>query len=223
MKQISNLLYILASIPKTVYFNFRCLPLKDAVKLPFFIGHNVRLIELHRGIVSINSSIMPFLIRFGHGGSETVPANKASIRLKNGQLLFNGKARFASGNIIDLGGGILECGKNLSTNRNCFFSCNSKIVIGDNVLFGWDIHLFDNDGGHTVYKDGIAKPKTSGSIEIGNHVWICAYCHILKGAGLNDNSILGYQSLLKHRIEEKDVLVVGSPATIKQHNINWSV
>lgn len=222
MKKISNLLYIFASIPKTIYFNFRCLPFNIAIKLPFFIGYNVRLLELHKGIIAIESAVQPFLIRFGHGGSETVPANKSSIRLRSGKLTFNGKARFAAGNIIDLDGD-LSFGKNLSTNGNCFFSCSNRTIIGNDVLFGWDIHLFDNDGGHTVYKDGVAKQKIASTIVIGDHVWICAYCHILKGAGLSDNSILGYQSLLKHRIEEDGVLVVGSPATIKQHNVNWSV
>jgi hypothetical protein len=36
-------------IVKTIYFNFRYLPFRDAVNLPFILASNVRVSSCHRG------------------------------------------------------------------------------------------------------------------------------------------------------------------------------
>ena len=45
--------------------------------------------------------------------------------------------------ILDLGA--LEIGDNFFCNKNCTISCNDKITIGDNVLFGWNVEVLDSD------------------------------------------------------------------------------
>lgn len=38
-----NIVEILRSIPKTVIFNFKILPVKSAIKMPFIVSYNVKL------------------------------------------------------------------------------------------------------------------------------------------------------------------------------------
>lgn len=214
-------LYCLLSIPKTIYFNFKCLPFSKAVKLPILVGWNVKLVEI-RGRCVLNGG-GTFVVRIGHGGSLTVPAQRSSIRMREGSVFqFNGKARLAAGNVLDIGGQ-LSIGRNFSSNRNAFISCENKVTIGDDVLLGWDVHIFDNDGGHTIIYDGVEKTADDSSINIGNHVWLCSYSHVMKGAQVPDGSILGYRSLLLKKIEENNVLIAGSPADVRKHGVDWKV
>lgn len=38
-----NIVKILLSIPKAVIFNFKVLPVKSAIKMPFIVSYNVKL------------------------------------------------------------------------------------------------------------------------------------------------------------------------------------
>lgn len=71
----------------------------------------------------------PFIVRIGHGESLTVPPQKASIRMRAGSICqFNGKARMAAGNVLDLGGRI-AFGKNFSSNRNpCWYGMDLNSI-----------------------------------------------------------------------------------------------
>ncbi len=215
-------LYCVASLPKTIYFNLKTLPFSSAVRLPILVGWNVKLVEVE-GKCQLVGGAKPFIVRIGHGGSLTVPPQKASIRMKTGSLCrFNGKARMAAGNVLDLGGHI-AFGKNFSSNRNAFISCENSVSFGDDVLLGWDVHVFDNDGGHTIEYIGEEMKQRDPSIVIGNHVWLCSYSHVMKGSQVADGSVLGYRSLLLKRSEERNVLLLGSPAEIRKHNVKWNV
>lgn len=218
---VAFVIYCLLSIPKTVYFNLKTLPLKSAIRLPILVGWNVELVSL-KGKCVLHCYPETFLVRIGHGGSKTVPATKSIIRLRKGSVLgFVGKARFSAGTVLDVGG-VISVGKDFTANTNAFISCENELIIGDDVLVGWDVHIFDNDGGHKVLYNG-KKKSVNNKIVIGNHVWLCSYSHVLKGSTIMDGSILGYKSLLTKPIMEKNALIVGSPAEIKQKNIEWQL
>lgn len=208
-------------MPKTIYFNLATLPILQAIKLPVFIGYNVKVIETKKNILHFPNGIEPFMVRIGFGGSPSLPAQKSSIRLRGGSLTFNGKARMSAGAIVHLNGN-MSIGNNFSTNKNTFLSCTSEVIIGDNVLLGWDCHVLDDNGGHVVFYDGI-ESKSNGTVKIGNNVWLCSYSHLLAGAEISDGSIVAYKSLLKNRIMEKNVMVAGIPATVKRHNVEWHI
>lgn len=223
-KIISKLFTVVFSLPKTVYFNFKALPIKQAVKLPVFVSYKVNLIEVKKGILEFPNGISFFLVRIGAGGSPSLPSQQSSIRMGGGKLSFLGKARMGEGTIINIKGKMI-IGKCFSTNKNCLLSCTNKVVIGDDVLFGWDCHVFDDNGGHRVLYNGVERKHSNeeNAIIIGNHVWICSYAHLLAGSGIGNGSILGYKSLLTKNYNEENVLIVGSPAKIKENNVKWSV
>ena len=86
-------------------------------------------------------------------------------------------------------------------------------------MLGWNVAIIDGDG-QPIVIDGVTKPYFK-PIEIGNHVWLCAESHVLKGAKLGDNCVLAYRSLLIKEIDGDNLLVGGSPAKIIDSNINW--
>lgn len=221
MKKINYYTKLLFSLPRSVYFNFRVLRFKDAIKLPFIILQKTNFLELNR-VVTIESPITPFMIKIGVEGTKQINGFPHSIIniSKNGCLVFLGKASFAKGTSLDCSKGKLVFGKGFSSNRNCFISCDSEITFGENVLLGDNVIIRDNDG-HTIYHEGYYKQNIK-PIRIGNHVWIASQSKILKGAEIADESVLGFNSLLTKAFAEKNILIAGSPAKKMQENITWT-
>jgi acetyltransferase-like isoleucine patch superfamily enzyme len=85
---------------------------------------------------------------------------------------------------------------------------------------GWDCTLKTCDG-HQILIDN-KKTNNYGSIEVGNHCWLCSKSSILKNGFLGDNCILAYGSFLNKKISDKaHLLYAGQPARIVKENVNW--
>lgn len=217
-----QLLTYIVSVPKSLYFNFRVLPFNQAVRFPFLVAYNVKFQKLRKGIVSFGEDVKvkPITVAIGFNGTEEVAPQRALVNLSSGKMIFKGKCNFAEGCIIGVSGGTLTFGSNFSANKNFFVSCNQEITFGHDCMLGWNVLLFDASG-HVMYKDGIQKSSYK-PIHIGNHVWLCAEVHIMKGASISDGSVVGYRSLLTGKFEEPNILVAGSPAKYVQSGVNWA-
>ena len=220
---LSYILEILLSMPKTVYFNLRCLPFNKAVRLPFYIHYKTRLTGICKESIRIdqNADLRTFMIKFGNKGSVGIVENRYNnICINEGTLLFEGSAAFGVGFSIRADcGGKVTIGKGFNSNRNLFLSCTKQVTIGNDVLFGWNVSVRDSDG-HTLIYDGVNRP-TFAPVSIGNHVWVCAESHILKGTIIGNDCVVGYASLLSKGSSENNVLWVGHPAKMIRQNINW--
>ena len=100
-------------------------------------------------------------------------------------------------------------------------SCSSSIIFNDEVLLGWNVCVRDTDG-HSVFINNV-KSRCSKPVIIGKHVWLCSYSEILKGVMIGENSIVAWRSLVVKPISESNVLIAGSPATIKKRNVKWNL
>ncbi len=217
----NQLIKYIVSIPKSLYFNFRVLPFKQAIRFPFLVAYNVKFLRLQKGIVTFADGvkIKPVTVAIGFNGTEEIAPQRALINLSGGKMIFKGKSYFGEGCILGVSGGALTFGANFSANKNFFVSCNREITFGEDCMLGWNVFLFDATG-HVMYKDGIQKSSYK-PIHIGNHVWLCAEVHVMKGASISDGSVVGYRSLLTGKFEEPNILVAGSPAKYVQNGINW--
>lgn len=215
-----EILSLIISLPITVYVNFRCLPFKTAIKLPIFVGHKTRIGKLSR-IITFGCKPTTFMVRIGWGGTESRDEGRKNYLFfnKKATLKFNGRCTMSSGVslVVDLGS--FEIGDNFFCNKNCTFSCNDKITIGENVLFGWNIELLDSDN-HKVIRNN-KEIIDRGEIKIGNHVWVAAFSHILKNSSIPDGSVVAYRSLVTKRFEGEKLLIGGSPAKVVEEQVEW--
>lgn len=220
---VSYIFEIFLSLPKTICFNLRCLPLGKAMKFPFYVHYRTRLHGISRKSVKISptSSLRPFMIKLGNKGSVGIVENRYnSICLNKGTINFKGSAAIGIGFSIRADyGGVITVGKGFNSNRNLFLSSTKEVIIGDDVLFGWNVSVRDSDG-HTLLYDGVKQP-TLLPVHVGNHVWVCAESHILKGAIIGDNCVVGYASLLAKGSTESELLWVGHPAKPVKAGIRW--
>lgn len=116
--------------------------------------------------------------------------------------------------------GCLEIGVNFRCNTDCILNAGNHIEIGGDCLFSWNIMILDGDG-HDIYTQDCRNNTNKKKIYIGNHVWICANSMILKGAKIQDNSVIGAGSIVSKIIKDNNVLIAGDNTVVKK-NINWN-
>lgn len=110
---------------------------------------------------------------------------------------------------------IIKVGKNCICSFGVIFSCSDKIEIGDNVWIGEyssirdSTHVFSSQTNLGEIEDMVS------SIKIGNNVWIGRGSIILPGSLIEDNVVIGANSLVKGRCEANS-LYVGNPAYLKK-------
>lgn len=215
-------------MPKTILFNFKVFPFKIAIKLPVLISSKVETPDLYKDCIIINSDISRFMIKINvNDGSNGINCGNTesgyfSIK-KEGRVIFNGKANFATGISIRVDRGNLTFGKNFTANRNCFFSCTENIKIGNDVLVGWNVNIRDTDG-HPIFNLDNTKTMINENkpVEIGNHVWVGANVDILKGVVIPDDCIIGYNSCVTKKFTDNNCVIGGYPSKIIQSNVTWS-
>lgn len=190
------------------------------VKLPILIANSVKVKGLKRGKIVVDK-ISTGSICIGFGGTKGISANKHGFLMigKDSRIIFEGTASFGAGTSIRVDNGSLRVGTGFCGNKNCFFSCTDKIVIGEDVLLGWNVTIRDSDG-HTVYRYNEVKPNMK-PVKIGKHVWIASFSDVLKGVHIPDNCIVGYRSCVLEEFTEKNCLIAGYPAKVLQKNICW--
>lgn len=217
----TQLIKCILSISKSILFCIRYLPFKQAIRIPIIISYDTKF-KLMQGMVFINSSdISPGMVHIGisNGSFDCGKNTRTTLQLQpDSKLIFKGKASIAKGAVIN-NGGIIEFGKNFSSNFGLFISCNKMISFGDNCLLGWNNHFLDNNG-HKIFDDLGDITSIAKEIRIGSNVWITSETHFLSGSAIGDGCVVGYKSFIhKDLSDSRCCLIAGNPAKVIRTNI----
>lgn len=211
---------------KTVILNFKLLPFKQAVKFPLYCKSNLIINCAERGCVVLpDGKLYRGMIKLGcaQGSFGIEPKRHSYLKISKGsKLVFKGGANIADGFSIRIeNGSSLVIGNNFFANHNFEVFPNYDVTIGNDCLFGWNVHI-RNGNGHTILYSGTPSHKLP-DIKIGNHVWIGAYSIIMKGTSVGDNSIVGIKSVVFKPFDEDGVLISGYPADIIRRSVSWEM
>ncbi|MCG3116099.1 MAG: acyltransferase [Candidatus Manganitrophus sp. SA1] len=110
---------------------------------------------------------------------------------------------------------ILKIGNNTSLGYGTVISVAKEVSIGDNCMIAPHCMIMDSDD-HPIdpQKRFLQMPVEKEEvrpIKIGNNVWIGAYCAILKGVTIGDNSIIATHSVITKDVMENSIYA-GNPA-----------
>lgn len=84
--EVMNIIYFALGIPKSLWFCFKSLPMKDALKMPVWVSHRTKFKSLKGKVVIQEELLRPAMIRFGYGGSGTASFKPVIIE-NNGTMV----------------------------------------------------------------------------------------------------------------------------------------
>lgn len=220
LKLLSNLYFLNL---KTIYFNFKYLPIKKAIKFPILISKYTYLKKVSGRIDIINDNIYTGMIRIGKEGVGIFDEKKSrSIWEVSGKVVFEGKCIIGQGGKISVGkDGQLTFGENFVMTAESSIVCTKMISFGINCLMSWDILIMDTDFHKIKNKNGeIINPTQD--VTIGNNVWIGCRATILKGSEIPNDCVIGANTLLNKPLNQSNTVYAGSPIRIAKENITWT-
>ena len=151
----------------------------------------------------------------------------------------NGSSIFIKGNnnkiIIDERNGFEECvlwmeddGNEIRIGEHNRFFKNThlaalegtKIVVLEDGLFAPGVEMRTSDSHSILNMDG-ERMNPAKDIFVGKHVWIGAGSVLLKGSSIPDESIIGMNSMVNKKLDEKNSLYVGSPVKKVKTGVTW--
>lgn len=212
------MLNILLSIPKTIYFNFSHLPVRQAFRLPVWIHFRCKLKIQGTVICRSNETAS---VRLGFHTVYNVEENKSVLIVQKGATIeFKGHSHIGKGSkIIVYGGATLQLGGNFSISAASSIKCYKEICIGENVLVGWNNLILDSDA-HSIYNSESNLINPDKPIKIGDKVWIGCNSLILKGTEIPSNCVIGAGAVVSGHSYSSNTIIAGNPA-VSVKSIGW--
>lgn len=204
---------------KTIIFNFKMLPFRQAIRLPIYFYGRVKFRSL-KGTVKIEGKVKTGMIKVGIKDQYVDTCVPESIWAIDGRLVFTGPLKIARGSyfLVSKSGTLT-----LGTDKSFYGShlkilCFDKITIGDSARISWECQIYDTSF-HYVEKlmEGSEITPLQKPIAIGSRVWIGNRSTISKGAVIPDDTIVASNSLVNKDFSNIDPfsLIAGMPASKK--------
>ncbi|MFQ2225172.1 acyltransferase [Aeromonas enteropelogenes] len=155
-----------------------------------------------------------------------------NVKIRNCEIIINGYKNTIifhkncdinnSRIFIDNIGGNITIGRDTSIGGAMIVSFEPyDISIGDDCMLSYGIEIRNTDSHKIISLDNGMWINKGKGVYIGDHVWISADCKILKGSYINDNSVIGANSLVSGAIPS-NVIAIGQPAKVFKENISWN-
>ena len=217
----------LLSLPKSLWFNFRHLPLKQALKLPFYVRYGTRVSVKGRIIIEDDNHVgMAMIVIGSHEADVSDPKHTTCLTVeRGGELVFQHTAHIGLGTKIFVKHGArMYLGDNFAVSANSQFVCYKSIIMGRDIQFAWNCLVMDSDT-HSIYSDKgcIQKMNPDKEVRIGDKVWIGCRVTILKGSHVPSNCVIGATSFVSGSKFESNSLIVGSPAKSVNPIAGWEL
>lgn len=206
---------------KTIYFNLKYLPFRQAVKLPILLSSKVYLREM-KGKIRIEGPITTGLIKIGFGKVGIFDNRRSrSIWEVYGEVVFCGKANIGHGSKISVGkDGKLVIGSRFVVTAETAIVSHHSVEIGNDCLFSWDILIMDTDF-HELKDETGSVMNAPKPVKIGDKVWIGCRSLILKGAEIPNGCVIGANSTVSKKLEKENGLYVGQPCRLSKAGVTW--
>lgn len=207
---------------RTIYFNFRTLPFKQAIKLPIYIygkplfnnlsGKILLKCPIKKGMIKINK-ICPY--------APSLQTLDSQINIA-GTLVIRGNVLIGCANkILVAHGGTLELGNYAHITDFCNIDCWNNIVIDDGTTIAHRCQIMDFDHHFVLNMNTLRICNNSHPIYIGKQSWICNSVTITSGVRLPNFTIVASNSLVNKDFSEvgENILLGGIPAKLIKNNI----
>lgn len=210
--------WIIRFLPAIIWFNFKHLPFRQAIKLPILL-YKPKFANTSGRIV-IDAAIRFGMIRLGVNEVSIYPNDGIMIDNK-GSITFRGGVSIGNRSAIAVGPkGQLVFEDNLIATCALKLVCYHDIYFEKDILIGWNTMLCDFDFHKLSYLKG-GYSKGYGRIRIGHNTWIANGCKIYKNVEIPPFCVVGADTILKKPVKcESYTLICNSrPVEIKNQGV----
>lgn len=223
--RLGKILGILGCLPRTIWFNFRWLPFKQAVKLPVWLACNVRVKGMWRGgLVLRNAAFNSSHIGFHCADAVDCYGTHTILCVeRGGKWIVEQDLHIGRGAIVHVKPkGTLTVGRNFAISGTTSIICSTSIRIGDDVQFSWGSLVMDSDA-HKIFDVNGEWTNRPAPIVIGDRVWVAADVTLMKGTYIGSNCVVAGGSLVNRDVAEDGVVLAGRPAKPVKRIGGWQL
>ena len=212
--------WILRYLPHSVFFNFKHLPLHQAVKLPIWL-YKPKFIVLKGEIKIDYKNIKSGIIRLGQNLVSIYPNTGIHLEIM-GAITFKGRCNIGNSSYMSVGkNGNITFGDNFTSLTSLKIVSYENIIFGNNNRIGWNCMICDTDFHATINTQTHEIYPKQAPIILGDNVWVANNCTINKGCVLPPYTIVASHSLINKDYSSIPpyCLLAGTPAKLKKENI----
>lgn len=196
----------------SIYFNFRVLPFREAICLPFCCKIWPTITVNKGKVLFVDTAIKKYMIKLGVQRTPIL-TSRSFVWSNAGTIVFKGRVSIGHHVLIKAqNGAYLEFGDQVGLNSGCRIICQKKIIFNSKVRVSWDCQFYDTNF-HPLIDMLNEKPvKMRSPIIIGKNVWIGHNVIVSKGVKLADGIIVSSGSVVKNIFNEPNCIILGNPA-----------
>lgn len=213
---------ILRSLPKTVRFNLKYVPLPQALLLPVLVCHRVYFESL-RGTVRVPPRCRLGMISIGFGEVGVFDRGRVrSVWHVEWEVIFRGRTGLGHGTRVSVdSGGVLTFGERFLVAAESAIVCRKAITFGNDVLVSWDVQIMDTDWHRIIDERGTVLNPDS-EVVVGDHVWIGSRVLLMKGVTIARDSVVAAGSVVTRGSYPPNVILAGVPAREIRQGVSWN-
>ncbi len=199
-----------------LYFNFKMLPLRQAIYLPFDFYHKVKFKRLSGKIIIDKEVISRGTIRVGAQGSDMFDGASTIFDIA-GILHIKGKdIGIGAGSLLRVErNGLVELSDSVVLGAKNIVLCEQSISFGEQTISSWNCQFMDTDTHSIINLDTDEVLPRSCPITIGRHCWVGNNVLVNKGTVLPDDTIVASYSLCNkdyRNVISENYIIGGIPA-----------
>ncbi len=196
-------------ITSSIYFNFKFLPLKQAVKLPILL-YKPELLK-SKGQIKLDAPKIYYgMIRLGFRRASIYPNTGITWENNGGTVVFKGKCNIGANSFISIANtGSIIFGNDFKTTASLKLVSYVGISFGTGTRIGWDCIFMDSNFHPLKKLETGEKKKASGAISIGNYNWFGNRCTIMHSVNTPERCIFGLTSIITRGTKYESYCVHG--------------
>lgn len=215
----------------TLYINFRCFPLRQAIHLPLWMYGHPSIYGLSGKMLIEGCKVRTGLVRFNitTPGAPSFMSAQSEIGVR-GSIVFHGKCNIGCGTKIYVGdNGVLSIGGDTKITDFVNVGCFHGIYIGERTKIAHRCQLLDSNYHYLANMQKRIVLPWEKEIRIGMGVWVCNSTTITGGAVIPNYCVVASNSLVGKDFSDASdgTLIGGIPAkvlpakSVRINNISW--
>lgn len=219
MRRIKKYVEFLKSINIFYFFylNYFC---KSIVRID-----GSKIIPYKNAVIDIESSAKIYLYAGDiEVGCDLLAKSKAEtrIRLRDSAIWSSlGGCRISYSSTVEVLKNAVFDSQYFTMNSNSTIVVAEKISLGQDVMIGRNVVIYDSDHHQITDEEGKVK-NFPMPVVIGDHVWLATNVVVLKGSVIGSYSIVGANSIVKKAIKEQSLVVAEQRILIKGIGGGWN-